>query len=101
MESIRQKIKDVFDKWDRGQIREIKISNLKLTVNVGEDIFENKWTQIYFEKDGKNLGMIFKLSDKKTNTVYSAESFDDKYNKEFEEAIIRASKRVLSTSLVC
>lgn len=45
--------------------------------------------------------MIFKLSDKKTNTVYSAESFDDKYNKEFEEAIIRASKRVLSTSLVC
>lgn len=60
-----QRIKEVFDKWDRGQIREIKISNLKLTVNVGEDLFENKWTQIYFEKDGKNLGMIFKLSDKK------------------------------------
>lgn len=50
-----QRIKDVFEKWDRGQIREIKISNLKLTINVGEDLFENKWTQIYFEKEGKNL----------------------------------------------
>ena len=66
-----QRIKEVFDKWDRGQIREIKISNLKLTVNVGEDLFENKWTQIYFEKDGKNLGMIFKLSDKNKYSLFS------------------------------
>ena len=87
-----QRIKEVFDKWDRGQIREIKISNLKLTVNVGEDLFENKWTQIYFEKRWQKSRNDFQAIRKKSNTVYSAESFDDKYNKEFEEAIIRASK---------
>ncbi|MFQ1064310.1 hypothetical protein [Bordetella trematum] len=81
------KVKEVFEKHDSGKVEEKKVSDLSLTVNCGEDLFGNKWTQILFTKGTKDLGMLFKVSDSRTNTLYTAECFNDEYRTEFENSI--------------
>lgn len=82
-----EQIKNVFNRHDLGKIEEIKLSDISLTINVGQDLFGNSWTQILFTKGIKDLGMLFKISDKKTNSLYTAECFNNEYRREFEESV--------------
>lgn len=82
-----ESMKEIFQRYDSGKVEEIKVSDLSLTVNCGEDLFGNHWTQILVSKGTKDLGMLFKISDHKSNSIYSAECFNDEYRKEFEKSL--------------